>query len=302
LTPETLIYSELDRLGIFYKVQGENFLVKCRWHDDGSPSLSLHKSGSKARCWGCSWTGTWNIFALEVGAELITSENINEAHVILSDLKSSMPRQHTMLHRSPIEKGAGGSSKMIPHSANIMYKEDWRGIPSSFFFFFDARRWYDDEAEAYRILFPVRKFSGKTIGWIAAKEDPSDTSITLKYRNMKGMPISEVLYPIHIHEGDAVVLVEGPFDAIRLRAQGIPALAICGTENWNGRKERMLITSGVTRVFIAMDGDDAGRKAANRIAYWLEDNFDTTIIDLPDGEDPGSVDQYFIDWLKSLLS
>ena len=60
-------------------------------------------------------------------------------------------------------------------------------------------------------------------------------------------------------EARAVVLTEGPFDWLALRAWGFPALALVGTR---ARREALAALARFGRVYLALDGDAAGRDAA----------------------------------------
>jgi DNA primase len=50
---------------------------------------------------------------------------------------------------------------------------------------------------------------------------------------------------------------------------------------------------GITHVYIMFDGDEAGQKAATLLKPLIEDcGFIVEIINLPDGTDPGELDQF----------
>lgn len=56
---------------------------------------------------------------------------------------------------------------------------------------------------------------------------------------------------------------------------------------------------GVTHVYLMFDGDEAGKKAAYTLKPLVEaEGFVVEIIDLPDGSDPGDLDQ---DDIRSLI-
>ena len=100
---------------------------------------------------------------------------------------------------------------------------------------------------------------------------------------------------------EAVVLVEGPRDALRLTQLGVPALAIIATTAWSERKcsaVAHLCRSNRVRPVVMMDGDEAGRKAQRRIVSELmKHRFhggQVAKIRLPDGEDPASVPAEFV--------
>lgn len=67
----------------------------------------------------------------------------------------------------------------------------------------------------------------------------------------------------------SVVAVEGQRDALRLLENKIPAVSILGTQSWTNEKAKLLNASGIERLILFMDGDDAGRIATENIAEQL---------------------------------
>jgi DNA primase len=85
-----------------------------------------------------------------------------------------------------------------------------------------------------------------------------------------------------------------------------------GTNNWADPKRDLLARIGVEDVFICMDGDDAGRKKARELIDGCDSHgpvkgtsniyFNNVYnINLPDGVDPGILDEDQIVWLKSYM-
>lgn len=64
----------------------------------------------------------------------------------------------------------------------------------------------------------------------------------------------------------AIIVVEAPIDALSLATCGFPALALCGTSgpSW------LHIVCGLRRVILAFDADEAGDRAAEKLAPTLE--------------------------------
>jgi len=101
-----------------------------------------------------------------------------------------------------------------------------------------------------------------------------------------------------------VVLVEGHFDALRLRACGIWSLAIFGVENWSPIKKAYLMGKMPRKVMIAYDGDEIGHKAAQALFLELHDAFDVDIYYLPitaDKLDPGNMPEPYVEDLRRRL-
>ena len=95
-----------------------------------------------------------------------------------------------------------------------------------------------------------------------------------------------------------LVLVEGVFSAIRLQMEGAPAVGLLGSTV--SEHQIALVRDhcpALRQVVVLMDGDEAGRKAADAIAPMLARVWPTRIVDLPDGGEPDTVE---LDRLRDL--
>jgi len=83
-----------------------------------------------------------------------------------------------------------------------------------------------------------------------------------------------------------VVLVEGPFDTIRLWQYGTPALALLGKELHRDQLRLLCQLPAVTRIVVMLDPEARGmaEKVASRLSTRFEDIW---IAQLPGGADPG---------------
>lgn len=144
-----------------------------------------------------------------------------------------------------------------------------------------------------RIVFPIRDPAGHTIAFIGrvwterAAADPA----TPKYLNTPGTAIyakGQHLFGLYeqrdrIAAGWPPVLVEGPADSIavwlsyartgRTGRTGLVGLAPCGTSLTAAQVQVAVDLSGARRygLAVAFDGDEAGRKAADRAYQLLAD-------------------------------
>ncbi|MBA7683091.1 DNA primase [subsurface metagenome] len=146
---------------------------------------------------------------------------------------------------------------------------------------------------AGRIVFPIRWPSGKLVGFSGRVwgDDPnpakyvntSETRLFKKSRLLYGLNKAR---PYLRREG--ALLVEGQTDVLRLAQEGFHnVVAPLGTAFTGGQaKVLSRYTDSVTLVF---DGDEAGRKAAQRaLAEVLAADLDVKLLLLPEGEDPDS--------------
>lgn len=128
-----------------------------------------------------------------------------------------------------------------------------------------------------------------------------------KYRNNYDMKAQKLFYPWdfirkHFHRPKTLVLVEGQVDALFLVYNGIPAVAIFGTNNWTPFKESMVVAAGFQRIVVAMDGDKPGRKARKKIYKALKDKVpECVVFKCPKGTDPATLPPKKMRELKRLV-
>jgi len=154
----------------------------------------------------------------------------------------------------------------------------------------DAERAYD--VFRGRLMIPIRDPDGRVIAFGGRVVEGDDER---KYINSRETPLyvkSRVLYGLDvardaIRRSKSAVLVEGYFDAIALWEAGIPhAVALCSTA-LTADHLSLLKRLDVTDLTLLLDGDDAGRKAAVRLAGpILAAGLAARVVELPEGQDP----------------
>lgn len=150
-----------------------------------------------------------------------------------------------------------------------------------------------------RLMFPIRDIKGRVIAFggrvIAADDKP-------KYLNSPETPIfhkGQELYGLYearkaLKTLENVIIVEGYMDVVALAQQGIRnAVATLGTATSSQHIQRLFkLTS---EIIFCFDGDDAGRRAAERaltnLLPELRDGLQARFLFLPQGEDPDSLVQ-----------
>lgn len=99
------------------------------------------------------------------------------------------------------------------------------------------------------------------------------------------LPKGRLLYGWHhvpCHE--KLVIVEGPWEVLRLHQLGIPAVALLGT---HVSPDQIHLLAG-SRCTVLLDGDRAGRLAAPQVARALGAH----LLNLPDDRDPADLDDH----------
>jgi len=146
-----------------------------------------------------------------------------------------------------------------------------------------------------RITFPICDPTGAVIGFSARKY--KDETFGGKYVNTAETPLfkkSRILFGLHhcrrrIAKERKVIIVEGQIDALRLISSGFNiTVAGQGTAFGEGHVKE-LMALGLNEVYLALDGDEAGRQAACKIGDLFQlEGVEVRIIDMPQGDDPDS--------------
>lgn len=144
-----------------------------------------------------------------------------------------------------------------------------------------------------RITFPICDASGMVIGFSARKF--KEETFGGKYINTPETPLfkkSSVLFGLsysrqRIAKERRALIVEGQIDALRLIYAGFD-YTVAGQGTAFGEDHvRELIHLGVSHALLAMDGDEAGQKAAVKIGnLFQKKGVEVSIVPLPQGSDP----------------
>lgn len=144
-----------------------------------------------------------------------------------------------------------------------------------------------------RVTFPICDASGIVIGFSARKF--KEETFGGKYINTPETPLfkkSSLLFGLsysrlRIAKERKALIVEGQIDALRLIHTGFD-FAVAGQGTAFGEDHvKELLHLGVSHAFLAMDGDEAGQKAAAKIGdLFQKRGVEVSIIPLPLGSDP----------------
>lgn len=154
---------------------------------------------------------------------------------------------------------------------------------------FPFREQFRDYFHDGRILIPIDKPQGKAsrlVGYAGRSLDAVLADGAPRYLLSPGLPKAELLFNAaeafstigdEVKGGSgALYLVEGFFDALRLRALGLPAVALMGTSLGKGQRElleglvnKLPAGAGDFEVRVLLDGDKAGFSGTDRLVRSL---------------------------------
>jgi DNA primase len=145
-----------------------------------------------------------------------------------------------------------------------------------------------------RIVIPIHNREGELVAYAGRAIDGSEP----RYKFPAGFHKSLELFNLHRVTGEvSIVLVEGFFDCMKVTQAGFPCVALMGSTMSKAQEE--LLREQFGHVVVMLDGDEAGRVAAERIADRLQRVvYQVNVIALPEGAQP---DQLSIDELRRLL-
>lgn len=275
----------LNSKGLSPRVSGRDYLIKCLNpdHEDSNPSFRVDKTTGAAHCFACGFKTNifkhFGIFSNPVGVKVAKLKDK------LREIKTSFAGQE------------------MPQGATQINRQ-FRGISLNTLRKFGAFTTYQVEKLLDRIVFPIYDVRGN-IAVFQARHSLSDGNPRyVNYPSGVELPI----YPSK-YEGQfsSAVLVEGLFDMLNLYDRGLRNVTcVFGTNTLQKDTSIKLLplkTQGITKIYILFDGDDAGRAAAAKLKPLIQQNdFDVEIIDLPDGMDPGDMDQEYVDSINEYVN
>lgn len=153
---------------------------------------------------------------------------------------------------------------------------------------FEVGAWYGHGLLDGCIAVRLHDIQGQPLGYAGRRLQPGDRG---KWVFPRGLPKSMLLYGWHhMCAATQVVVVEGPWEVLRLHQLGVPAVALLGV---HASPEQLRLLRA-TRCRVLLDGDSAGRAAAQRLARDLR----APVISPPPDRDPADLtDQQLIQLL-----
>jgi DNA primase len=150
-----------------------------------------------------------------------------------------------------------------------------------------------------RIVIPIHNPEGELVAYAGRSIDGSEP----RYKFPAGFHKSLELFNLHRVKGElSVVLVEGFFDCMKVTQAGFPCVALMGA-SMSKAQEKLLGEFG--HLIVMLDGDEAGREAAPKIADRLQRAvYQVQLVDLPQGVQPDNIadDELhrMLDWIPSM--
>lgn len=281
---QSIIFAELQKVDGPQKTTADRVMVCCPFHDERTPSCGIVVSeGSRYpmgtfNCFGCPESGDWNKFAKQAGLRQISGLIPKTGGADTAALsKKIREMEGSMLTEKNTDMNAMISSLGETSFIDWPIYNEWRGYPGWLIRNLNGLAAVNKYSE-FKCLLPVKV--GKEIkGVIEALEEKKEGK--LSYISSSGdwvkesglFPFNFVREMLRYMKFRYVILVEGPRDAMRLIMAGIPALAVLGSQNINGKKIRLLERLEIELLCWLPDNDKAGKAMAEKME-WLCDKMD----------------------------
>lgn len=309
----SFIRDQLAKLGEV-EMSGEQAKMLCPFHDDSRPSLDISLINIPGKvsiggfnCFACKEHGGWNKLAGKLGLEFWNKRDAektphNEASSLAQDIEQ-LKKHQQIQYRKPVTEGP--------------WEGEWRGLSGSFLRSIGCEVYWDREFEEYRLYLPIHS-NQKLVGHVLARGENSDIPDGKKYLNSFGFDAMKYWYCLNYEKHPkALVIVEGPFDTLRFRSFGIPAIGAFGAGQLSSMKIMQVVAKGCREIVLALDADTAGRTASADFyqaftavgCHVVDLNLTQYLPKLPNGDtdldskmDPGSCPIEVIDDLKRYLA
>lgn len=270
----------LSSKGVNYIPSGKDFLTKCfnPDHKDTNPSFRIDQITGIAHCFSCGFkTNVFKFYGV------IT----NNVSVRVAKLKEKL--RVLQLSTNGLEPLEGAKP----------YKQVFRGISTKTLKEFGAFTVDGIDKLVDRIIFPITDVRGKTAVYIGRHMLSNGNPRYEIYPHGSTIP----MFPTKFDKAySSIYIVEGIFDFLNLYDKGLHNV-VCtfgtgGLHNDTAEKLLPYKVTGVSKVFILYDGDDAGKTAAVKIKPLIEAcDFEVEIVKLEEDSDPGDMSQEDVDSL-----
>ena len=273
----------LQKNSLGYSVSGRDYLIKCLnpEHEDNNPSFRIDRVSGAAHCFSCGFkTNIFKYFGVFT----------NPVPLRIANLKKKLQE-------------LSASQEIAIPLGHTPWTKPFRGISASTLKHFNA--FYTNQVEKLqdRIVFPIQDVTNRIKVFVGRHTLSNVNPRYINYPSGVQLP----LFPSYLEEPSrSIVLVEGVFDMLNLYDKGIKNAVCCfGTNTLQNTAKQKLLpfkAQGVTNIYILFDGDEAGEKAARQLKPVLEeDDFIVEIMKLPDGVDPGELDQSDVTSIKEYI-
>jgi hypothetical protein len=224
-------------------------------HPDHHPSWSINRFTYLHNCLACGYKGTLTSLLVD-----ITGAAPEDLEITLKEQSFLRKMQEARADPATVEATANTLTEWS--LANEMVD-----VPERLLAFRQLRR---QAIDAYQV-----RWNRGTKQWVLPVRSPSGVLMGAQYRQTgsvltlpAGMEKGTTLFGYsQMCQHDCCALVESPLDAVRLFGLGIPAVSSLGA--WVSQDQVRLLARAFSTIYLALDDDTPGRKAASIVSPLL---------------------------------
>ena len=278
--------------------RGMELRLRCPFHDDKTPSLSISAETGKFHCFGCHAKGG-DIFDFVVSKEEITAgdrtKSRRQAALLIKDWfgvaseAASAPQTPAAAESSSPVEDVKAPQEATEEQVNPPLKFAFKHLETRHPYLTQDRGLKESTIDAFglghhagkgimqnRVVIPIHNEQGELVAyagrWPADDGWPEGSE---KYQLPSGFRKSQVLFNVHRareHATEGLIVVEGFFTVCEFWQRGRKNVVALMGSSMSAEQERLIVeTVGPKgRVLLALDNDEAGRKgsedARNRLS------------------------------------
>lgn len=290
-------YLNLAReLNIQGNVSGEELRAKCPLHQDSHPSFSLNIKSGMYNCFSRCGGGDFHDLVKKVlglnslaAMEWINTNgtSIGTEHIVEDFVQVLYGEQEPLFEDKP--------------SWLLQYESLQNNVMPQWFldrgFTWETVNHWDIRCDPVLdfISIPV-KWQGEIVGTVNRNKIKEP-----KYENSQDLPRNDILFGEISKAQSYIIICEGALDCLWLWQNGYNATALLGT-SFNSKRAKLLSEYGFGEVILALDNDEPGKEASQKIMFFLKQHWllpQITRIIYPEGKkDPNDCSQ---EELKSIF-
>ena len=293
------IHDAVYRLGLERgSIRNNNLVTRCPW-PEGHSTYDKHPSfciNMDTGAWIC-YTGCGKGSILTLVHRMLGVERNDAKSWLLSNARRDVTHADVLASLPPLQdaiiepdvgaiKAAQEDYNAMDPSRTSSYLLD-RGYNLQTIVNWGLR--YDVRYPA--VVIPIKSIDREIVATIRRMVPPVPPG-TPKYLYSKGFDRSNHLFGANRHTGgNTIIVVEGPLDAIWLHQNGYTtAVALLGA--YCSSAQVVLLRQLGSQVTLALDNDDAGKYATERLQSILSKDFAVSVVPEYDGKDVQELDEY----------
>jgi DNA primase len=282
--------------------RGVEIRLRCPFHEDTTPSLSISAETGKFHCFGCHAKGG-DIFDFVVAKEEITAgdrtQNRRKAALLIQDwfggdsAATPAPQTPAAAEVLPPVEDVTPAEEAPEEGTNPPLKFAFKHLDTRHPYLMQDRGLSEATIDAFglghhagkgimqnRVVIPIHNEQGELVAyagrWPADAGWPSGEE---KYKLPPGFRKSLVVFNLHRareYAREGLIVVEGFFDCCDLWQRGRKNVVALMGSTMSAAQERLIVTTVGPRgkVLLALDPDEAGRKgSAQAVARLLTQVF-----------------------------